>query len=424
MTEPIFVNTDPAQILAQVLDSYEQLTGYKLNPADAEYSICSSIAYQKALVLQRINEAGKSQLLDFATGVVLDYIAAPFDIQRLPSEQASCTLRFEIIAGHLEVLLPLGTRVASSDGNAIFQTIDDVTILEGVSQVEISAICQTAGLIGNGYGISAINSLLDPYAYITSVQNIDITAGGSDEETDSNLRERVKLSTSKYSVAGSTNAYIYWSKSASPLITDVSIDVFDNYMPITSYTLWTTGMTATKGQIISYNGTFFATLSTHISTTAPYLDHVHFLATGDVFIFALMNDGEIPTQSINDGILAILNGDTIRPINDTVYVNSPTVRNFTVILSVTKYQYVNTTLLTPIIYDLVDSLLKEKRQSLGMDIVATEIEKIARVDGVYDVTCVITPATGSLTGRNLIITPSEVAKYTGITINVIGSNNG
>lgn len=424
MNEPIFVTADPAQILAQVLDSYEQLTGYKLNPADAEYSICSSIAYQKALTLQRVNETGKSQLLDYATGVVLDYIAAPFDIQRLPAEQSSCTLRFEIIDGHLEVLLPLGTRVASVDGNAIFQTIDDVTILEGVSQVEVSAICQTAGVLGNGYAVSTITELLDPYAYVTSVQNIDITAGGSDEETDENLRERVKLSASKFSVAGPTYSYIYWAKSASPLISDVSIDVFDNYMPITTYTAWTNNMSVTKGQIISYNGTFYAALTTHTSTTAPYLDHVNFLAAGDVFVYALMTDGNIPTQSINDGILAILNGDKIRPINDTVYVKSPTAREYEVTLNVTKYEDVNSTLLTPLIYDLVDTLLKEKRQLLGKDIIATEVEKVARIDGVYDVECVITPNTGSLTGRNLIITPSEVAKYKGIQVNIIGTNNG
>ena len=425
MDTPIFVNTDPAQILAQILDSYELMTGLQCFPGTPEYSHCSAIAYQKSLTLQRVNETGLAMLADFAKGVVLDYLASPFNIKRLPAQPAICTLHFEIVPGHLQVVLPLGTRVASLDGTSIFQTIDDVTINVGVNSIEIDAECQVNGLIGNGQLTLQVTQLLDPLAYVLSVWNTNTTAGGSDAETDAELLERIKLSTSKYSVAGSRDAYIFWAKSVNPLIVDIDIATLEDYLPITSPTEWTTGQEWNVNDFATKDGIIFV-CTKHIvsSTIEPILDLDHFIHPGVINIYALMLNGELPTTAINNNIAAVLNSKEIRPLSDIVNVQTPTRQNYSIAVDTWIYPTANASLIESLQYQAVLDYGVQNSQKLGIDIVCSKIEKLCLVDGVEDVTVTIVPDGESLTGRNLVISPAQVGILTGVTVTIVDTNNG
>jgi phage-related baseplate assembly protein len=378
LKEPIFVETDPAAILTQVLEDYTAMSGKILLPAQPEYIIASCIAYHKALTMNRINETGKAMLVDFSAAPVLDYLAALFNITRLPAQGAVCTLGFDIVPGHMQVVIPLGTRISSSDGNVIFATDDDITVPVGTDYVEITATCETTGTAGRGYKAGDINQLMDPYAYISAVNNTDITAGGSDEESDTELRNRIKLATSQYSVAGSRNAYIFWSKSAAPSIVDIAV--------------------------------------------ATYEDD-HNIPFGEVDIYALLKDGQLPTPAINDKILSVLSDETIRPLTDTVKVKTPSAISYSLTINVVKYPDASPSL-TNVLYSKAFFFGEEKKQKLGLDIVETEIEALCRVPGVYDVSVTILPTGKPLTGRNLIVSPWEVAILDLITINITGTNAG
>lgn len=378
LKEPVFAETNPSVILTQVLKDFTDMTGKVLNPAQPEYIIASCIAYHKALTMNRINEAGKAMLVDFSTAPVLDYLAALFNITRLPAQGAVCTLGFDIVPGHMQVVIPLGTRISSTDGNVVFATDDDITVPVGTDYVEITATCETTGTAGNGYKVGDINQLQDPYAYISSVNNIDITAGGSDEESDAELRARIKLATSQYSVAGSRNAYIFWAKSADPSIIDIAVATYedDNNIPF-----------------------------------------------GEVDIYALLKDAGIPTSAINNKILDILSSETIRPLTDTVVVKSPAAISYSLTVDIVKYPEAQASL-TNILYQRLNDFGVSKKQKLGMDIIETEIEALCRIDGVYDVSVTITPDGHPLTGRNLIVNPWEVAILDIISITLTGVNNG
>jgi len=431
LTEPIFVDSDPATILVAVLADFENLSGHKIETSQPEYIIASAIAYHKSLAMNRVNAAGKAMLVDFSAAPVLDYLAALFNITRLPAVGAVCTLEFTIVTGHLQVILPLGTRVSSSDGNAIFSTDDDIIIPVGVGEVghpvSITATCQAVGTSGNDYAIGTINTILDPYAYISSVTNIDITAGGSDEESDDELRSRVKLATSKFSTAGSANAYIYWAKSASALISDVALATLGDYMPITEIPpVYDNETSYNEGSFVTENGIIAVCIKDETLGINPLTNTTNWIKAGEVHIFALLDNGEIPTQTINDDIKKLLSTEKVRPLTDTVVVQSPTEVFYTIELDVVKSPDTVGSTLTASIYAILSAYALSKQQKLGLDIVATYIESISRIDGVYDVTATITPISGTLTNRNLVITPWQVAKLQtlGITINIISSNNG
>ena len=57
--------------------------------------------------------------------------------------------------------------------------------------IELAVLADVAGKVGNGYAIGTINKILDPLAFVSTVENIDVTGGGSDVESDEQLRERI-----------------------------------------------------------------------------------------------------------------------------------------------------------------------------------------------------------------------------------------
>lgn len=376
MSTPVFVTIDASAILSNVVSTFESIVGYTITEGQPEYSFCSCLAYYYSLAMQRINETGKSQLISYSSAPVLDYIAELVGVTRLSASGASCTLQFNLISGHLAVVIPLGTRVASSDGSVIFATDDDVTIPVGTDTVTVSATCSTTGTAGNGYAIGNISTLQDPYAFISSVSNTDATAGGADEETDSELIARVKLAPSTFSVAGSTNAYIYWAKTANSSIIDVNI--------------------------MTYNE----------DNTIPY---------GTVKVYPLITDGQPSTSSINDEIKAVLTSEKIRPLTDTVVVESPSQINYAVVADIAKTKD-GLASLTNSLTTIIREYASARSLELGLDVVNSKMASLCMIDGVYSAIITIVPESASLVNGNLPISNGQVSKLTGITINITDSD--
>jgi phage-related baseplate assembly protein len=87
----------------------------------------------------------------------------------------------------------------------------------------MSATCLTTGITGNGLLPGQINKLTKFDPDIKSVENITTTAGGTDKESDADLKKRIRLRPEGFTTAGSELAYIFWTLSAHPNISDVSI---------------------------------------------------------------------------------------------------------------------------------------------------------------------------------------------------------
>jgi phage-related baseplate assembly protein len=66
-----------------------------------------------------------------------------------------------------------------------------------------------------------INSIIDPFAYFLSCENLTESDGGADAATDEEFYELLRLSMDAYSCAGARGGYIYWAKQVSTEIADV-----------------------------------------------------------------------------------------------------------------------------------------------------------------------------------------------------------
>jgi phage-related baseplate assembly protein len=360
-----FIHEDAAQIIAECKSYLEDQLKRQIAPADVEMLLINALAYRELIIRSGLNDAARQNMVSFSRGSALEYLGELVGVARLPAQPALCTIQFNLIDGHNGVTLPQGLRIQSTDGKAIFQLIDAFVVAPGVITASLTCICSTPGSIGNGYAIGKINIILDPFAFLATAQNLDVTAGGSDEETDDLLRERIKLAPATFSVAGPRDAYKFFAKSANPLIVDVAVT---NPVP------------------------------------------------GQVNLYPLLKGGVMPTNEILAAVQSICNADKIRPLTDTVVTAAPSTLNFAIVVNLTLL----TTAVSATTQAAVQSILQAYKDArvdrLGLDVVKEKIASLCMIAGVYDVGV-------SSPSENIVATPEQYTNCTGITVNVIGTHD-
>lgn len=368
LSPPSFIERDPAIILQESIAYYQELTGNVLQPAQVERLMISHIAYREFLLREGIQNAGLQGLVDFATDSNLDYLGRLVGVERLGAQFAKCIIQFNLVPGHAAVVIPAETRIQSVDGTVTFATLEDLPVGVGVLVATTEADAQTAGVIGNGVAIGDVKVIIDAQPYISSVGNIDVTAGGADVESDENLRIRIKLAPGTFSNAGSEDAYIFFAKSASQDIVDVAVPPS--------------------------------------------------LGGGIVKIYPLMKN-LLPTPvGILNAVFAACNPDKVRPLTDTVQVFSPTFTNYAIVVNITKYDSATAQDVQDLATLALNSFVAEKQVQLGNDIILTQIKSRATIkDKTYDLVLASPSA-------DIILAANEIAVCTSVTVNIVGSNPG
>ena len=366
LPEPSFIDRDPATVTAENIALYESLSGKTLQPAQPEMLMVNQIAYRESLLRIGIQEAAKQCLVDYAIYPMIDYLGALVGVERLPAQYAVTTLRVtlsETLA--VDLLIPSGSLVATKDGLYTFATASDLTIAAGSLTGTVMASAETAGTGANNYAIGTITDLLSPLSYIDSIINITATSGGVDEETDDQLRARIKLAPESFSVAGARNAYIYWAKTAHQSIIDVEVAVNN------------------EGNIILYP----------------------LLATGT------------PSTEILTAVEAICSAEDVRPLSDTVTAQAPTRKTTVINVGLVIYDNADAATVKATAETALAKYAVWLRTKLGRDVICERITAVAGVDGVYRPT-VISPA------ADIINEVYEWCDCTAITVTITGTVTG
>jgi phage-related baseplate assembly protein len=363
---PNFINRDPQTIVSEMIADYEARTGRTLEPAQIETLLINGFAYRELLLRNQIQDASLQNLVEYARFPMLDHLGVLVGVTRLPAELAETTLLLTLVSGHGDVVIPNGLRVSSTDGRAIFELVEDTTVLTGTDTVSATFIAQNVGKLSNDYAIGTISVILDPQPYLATASNTSVTVGGSDEEVDEQLRDRIKLAPSAFSNAGSYKAYKFWTKSTSPLIIDVAVT---NPIP------------------------------------------------GTVEIFPLMSNLATTPIEILDAVYAVLNADRIRPLTDTVLVTSPTAVNTVITVGLILYDGAVQGDILPVVISNLEAFRDGRRKLLGQDIVIDQIKALCVIEGVYK-------ANVTLPASDLVISETQFANITSINVTVTGTNVG
>lgn len=329
----------------------------------------------------------ESAQIDNASGDALDLLTALIGIVRDPATQATGEVAFSRdSAANTDYTIPSGTFVQTDAREPIvFETTETVTLSNSSTSVTAGIEAIDAGVDGN-VGSNTITVMPDPPVGVQSVTNSAATIGGSEEESDDELRERAKEELAEGSRA-----------SAPALVNAVkSLD------GVTSVTIF-----INNGNLSQIPGT-----------------------TNDGFelVVAGGNDGEI-AQAIRDTMAAgdtshsgysgsgasanadIGNGQTInvgftRPTQVDIYVDMS--------LEVTD-EFASEDAVRDSIVGYVGGLYASGQEVTGLgvgeDVLYGEVEYFIRdVEGVYDVTSLDIDTSSSPSGTSdITISSSEVA---------------
>lgn len=330
-----FVTDDPLAYEQELIQTYENLTGRTLYPADPERLLINLQVYALALINHNINYTGNQNLLAYATGQYLDALAEFYGVKRLPAQPARTVLRFSLSEPlSFDVIIPAGTRAGA--GEIVFRTTQETKIPAGSTYVDVPAECETPGSIGNGFTIGQINQLIDLLPYVTKVENITMSMYGIDEEDDERFRERIRLSIERFSNAGSREAYIYHTKTAHQLIDDIEV-----FSP----------------------------------------------APGQVTVVFLLKDGEIPNAEMIQLVQKHLSDERIKPLTDFVQVIAPEVVPYEI--EITYYVHRKDEAKVQFIQEAVQKAVQDfifwTGSKIGRDILPEELIKKVKEAGAYRV---------------------------------------
>ena len=251
-----------------------------LQPADDQSIMLSAAATYMEWIMEHVQAAGEQTMLKDTWGEAEENKAAMVGLSRKDATAATTTLRFTLSEARDTVTsIPEGSTASSTNGEIYFETTEYAEIPIGETSVDVPAECTLTGVIGNGYEAGSINSMTDIIAYVESVANTTTSAGGTDAESDDDLKERIFLAPSSLSVAGPDDAYIYWCKAYNSNIGNVVVD-----------------------------------------SPSPVVVNIYFV----------MKDGSLPEEEVIKGLSEFLQDGNIRPLTDKVTVAAPAIQTFDV----------------------------------------------------------------------------------------------
>ncbi len=319
-----FATADPQELDLQIVSTVENLLGRTLARGDPLRLFLRGL---EAIIIQQrllIDETAKQNLLAYSTGNFLDHLGALVGCERLSASKAVTTVEITLsTARQTSTTIKKGSRLTAGD-EIYFALDDDVIFVAGETTKTCKATCTAEGESGNGYAPGELNKIVDPQAFLLSIVNTTTSEGGADTETDDNFRERIRLAPESFSCAGSKGSYIFHAKSVSQLISDVAVD-----------------------------------------SDTP----------GNVQVYILLKDGQIPGEEILSAVNEHLNAKTVRPLTDNVTVLPAQVVEYD--LNVRYWTARSNAVQAAAIVDAATAAVQDyvdwQRSKMGLDIVPDEL---------------------------------------------------
>lgn len=363
LPEIIFVDASAEEVENSIIKTYEAAAGRTLGKADPVRLFLLTIANAVVLLKHEINYTGKQNLLRYASGINLDHIGALMGCERTPASPAVTTIKITL-SGTLNIntSIPSGTRFTAGDN--VFFALDELLVIPaGETEAECQATCTESGIVGNGYLPGQIRTLVDPIAYVKSIENVTTSDGGAEIEDDENYREDIHKAPESFSTAGPTGAYEYWATRASERIIDVSV-------------------------------------------ISP--------EPGVVEVRPLLENGEIPGQQILTLVESTLNNRSIRPLTDKVNVLAPTAEkydiNLTYYIDKSNTQYSG--IIQTAVNNAIEDFIKWQCGKLARDINPSELISRVVTAGAKRVE-VVKPTFKVLNGKNVAKIQSKTISFGG-----------
>jgi len=178
------------------------------NVGTPQRSLLRSVANQLQQLWVRLKRVYRASKILTAMSDDLDDQVIARGLSRYAAAKAGVTLRFYGSEGSN---VPVDTRASTKDGIS-FSTVEGGTIAVGETYIDLSAEADVAGSGGN-VGANTITELEGTLSGITSIINPYPATGGTDSETDEELRNRAMTQLATIS-QGIQKSYQAWAQEA------------------------------------------------------------------------------------------------------------------------------------------------------------------------------------------------------------------
>lgn len=409
-----FIDTDVQSLVNDMVAAYEQITKVTVTAASPEKLFIMWVA--NIILHERVlnNYTGNQNIPSRADGENLDALGELFYAHYRPQAKAAvCTERFHISAPQsVVILIPAGTRVTDYSEKLVWETVDDAFVEIGDTYTDVPIRCQTAGVIGNGYGPGQINTFVDLYDYCERCENITVSDSGADTASDEEFYELLRASMDAYSTAGSEGSYVYHAKSVSTKIADVkairpqyaeyrTLPLYerdgvrygfiggDTIIPETLRVFRADGSQADPGEdysVVYADGLLSIQITSDgtLGGLSEVLMTVSKSGAGEVEIYVLMDDGTIAGDEIKAAVLEACSDRTVRPLTDNVEVKDPDTAGYDIDMTyyIKQQSSGNSAAIASAVADAVERYKAWQSEKLGRDINPSKLTEMVMETGV------------------------------------------
>ena len=217
---------DTSSVLSDTQDEFKAIFGDDLDvtPETPQGRLIELITRCKVFVLQTAAASSNVFNLNKASGFGLDDLGSLFLLQRHPATYTTTSVAIGGVSG---TIVPMGTRIQSTDGN-IFVNTEDYVI---GSAFNATFRAETTGEVP--CPANTLTIILDAVNGMETVNNPAAPVLGSDQESDNDFRSRIKASLNVNSIAvisaikanlealpGVKGTYLYDNYSGSDVVVD------------------------------------------------------------------------------------------------------------------------------------------------------------------------------------------------------------
>ena len=198
----MYENMDKNAIREAILANY----GGSVSKIEGSFAadMAAAASVEMAKIYATIDYAMQTFLLQTNEGEYLELRAAEYGISRKAGTKAAVSITVTGVDG---TNIPAGTRMLTTDG-LMFVTDEEATIAEGET-----AIPATAEKAGAQYNVAAgkIAYLFTNIEGVSSITNNVAAVGGSDDESDEALRNRILMRLQMPATSGNAYHYRLWA---------------------------------------------------------------------------------------------------------------------------------------------------------------------------------------------------------------------
>ena len=279
------------ELLAENIEALKRFLGEEYIPLESD----PFMKKLRVLTLRQLhnivdkNETIKQLLVTTATGANLDNLGASVGVFRDAGEYPVALFEFSLSVDlDYDVVVPKGTVLNSDDDRYKSLLLEDVVIkageLVGRGKVALQVYTKTSEI--------KTENIVTDMPFVVSAEQLESFSGGDEAEDDDRYRVRIISSFSRFSTAGSYEAYEYWTYSADSRIDDVVI-VSPEPMVVDVYIHSFSGVDDVMIKRVEdkLNDRYVRPLSDKVNVKKPV--YMGYKGKAIVFVKSLLDSGEI-----------------------------------------------------------------------------------------------------------------------------------